>query len=298
MKSRDFFQLVRIPTIFSSLSNAYAGYWMGGGLAGIKPLLLGLCAAALYLMAGMALNDVADFKVDKVERPGRPLPSGAISRVTAWLLSIGMMLLALVCQWFANPVAACVGVLLIAAIFLYNFGLKGTFLGPASMGLCRLLNLLCGIALCADGTSDLFYLSNPVLCALGSLWFYIACVTWLARDEVGGNSPLRVRVFFAGLAAWVGMWLVFAVLHPSLSALLLIVVLGVHAKFLYAPLKNLWGNPLSPPATGKSIGPLLRTLPFTDVVGMVAVGVFWPWALLGLAWLLPGPFLMKRFYST
>ena len=298
MKLKPFLQLVRIPTIFSSLSNAYAGFWIGGGHAGIKSLLLGLIAAGLYLMAGMALNDVADFKVDRMERPDRPLPSGAISLSTAWMLSIGMMLLALVCQWFANPVAAVVGVLLIMAIFLYNFLLKGTFFGPVSMGLCRLLNLLCGIALCADGTTDLLFLSPVAKLALISLGFYIACVTYLARDEVQGNSLLRVRTFFAGLALWIGAWIGFAAFHFSIIAVLLLIVLILHLRFLSKPLMNLWKQPLSPPATGKSIGALLRSLPCTDVIAMLAVGVFWPWALLGLAWTLPGPFLVKRFYST
>ncbi len=298
MKAKDFFQLVRIPTVFSSLSNVYAGFWIGGGVAGVKSLLLGLVAAGLYLMAGMALNDIADFKVDKAERPNRPLPSGAISLSTAWTLSIGMMVLGLVCQGFANPVAACVGVLLIIAIFVYNFLLKGTFLGPVSMGTCRALNLLGGIALCADGTTDLFFLPFRAKWALASLGFYIACVTFLARDEVGGNSLRRVRVFFAGLVVWVFAWIGIALGHFSPLSILLLAVLFLHLKFLFNPLRNLWRQPASPPATGKSIGALLRTLPFTDVLAMLVMHVTWPFALLGLLWMLPGPFLAKRFYST
>src|SRR3954467_15599367 len=118
---KSFFQLVRIPTVFSAFSNAYAGYWIGGGAASPKALFLGMAAAGLYLMAGMALNDIADYKVDKKERVDRPLPSGAISLPSAWLISIAMLALALACQWIANPVAAVIGVLLILAIFLYNF---------------------------------------------------------------------------------------------------------------------------------------------------------------------------------
>jgi 4-hydroxybenzoate polyprenyltransferase len=131
VKLRSFLQLVRIPTVFSSLGNAYAGFWIGGGSAGFSAALLGMLAAGLYLMAGMALNDIADFRIDKGERPDRPLPSGAVSRSAAWILSLGMMGLGLACQWLANPVSAVMGFFLVAAIFLYNFGLKKTFLGPA-----------------------------------------------------------------------------------------------------------------------------------------------------------------------
>ena len=34
---------------------------------------------AIYA-AGIVLNDVFDYEIDRVERPGRPLPSGRVSR--------------------------------------------------------------------------------------------------------------------------------------------------------------------------------------------------------------------------
>src|SRR3989338_1204784 len=114
---------------------------MGGGKAGAAALLLGMAASGLYLMAGMALNDIADYRVDKVERPGRPLPSGSVPKPAAWILSLVMLAGGLLCQWVASPVAAVVGFALILCIFAYNFLLKQTILGPAAMGLCRLLNL-------------------------------------------------------------------------------------------------------------------------------------------------------------
>ena len=40
---------------------------------------------AIYA-AGIALNDVFDYAIDLEERPGRPLPSGRVSRrFAAWL---------------------------------------------------------------------------------------------------------------------------------------------------------------------------------------------------------------------
>ncbi len=298
MKFREFLRLVRIPTVFSAFSNAYAGFWIGGGHAGVTTLLLGMGAAGLYLMAGMALNDIADYKVDFLERPDRPLPSGAIRLSTAWLWCLGMLALAFALQWFANPVSAVTGVFLMLSIFLYNFWLKQTFLGPAAMGLCRLLNLLCGLALCADGLSDLLFLPRQANWALLSLWLYIAVVTFLARDEVGGNAPRRVRLFFWGLALWCGLWMGFAIREFSWTSILLLVVLLLHLFWLHRPLRNLWGDPSSPSATGRCVGALLRSLPLTDVTGMLAVGVAWPWALLGAVWMAGGFLLPKRFYST
>jgi 4-hydroxybenzoate polyprenyltransferase len=309
---RHYLRLVRIPTVFSSFSNAFAGYWIGGGVAGWHSLALGLIAAGLFVMAGMALNDIADLEDDRTERPDRPLPSGAISMPTAWLLVAGMFTLALILQWLASPVSALVGLLLIGAIFLYNFVLKGTVLGPVSMGLCRLLNLAAGMAL--NFASFGAFRSQPAATygALLSLGLYVALVTYLARDEVQGNSIRRVRYFLIGMAAWFAAWSAWSVTHFSWRSLLAFAVLIFHAWLLRDVVGGLRRSPTSPAATGKTVGALLRTLPVTDTLGMLAAGVvFWPfgldaagvrfgvpWALLGLAWMLPGRFLARRFYST
>ena len=53
---------------------------------------LPLLAASMVLYAsGIMLNDVFDFEVDRLERPGRPLPSGRASRRTAaWVGGLGL----------------------------------------------------------------------------------------------------------------------------------------------------------------------------------------------------------------
>jgi hypothetical protein len=94
--------------------------------------------------------------------------------------------------------------------------------------------------------------------------------------------------------AWIG----FGLLNLSAVSLLLAGVLVFQFGLLQVPITALWKMPSSPQATGRMVGGLLRTLPCTDVLGMLAAGVAWPWAFAGLAFLLPGPFLMKRFYST
>ena len=129
-------------------------------------------------------------------------------------------------------------------------------------------------------------------------WLYVAAVTYLARDEVKGNSARRVRLFFALLVLWALAWSTFSGMHLALETLWIAGLIVFHFRMLRAPMSALWKNPSSPQATGRMVGTLLRTLPVTDALGMIAVGVYWPWALAALAFMLPGPFLMKRFYST
>jgi 4-hydroxybenzoate polyprenyltransferase len=206
VKARAFLSLVRIPTVFSSMGNAYAGYFLAGGRELSPRLVAGILAAGLFIMAGMALNDVADKDVDARERPDRPIPSGAIPLGTAWALSLVMMAAGLGLLLWANPLSALVAAGLCLAIFAYNFLLKGTALGPMAMGLCRALNLLTGISLAWTAFPHPSTLPKPMWMALLSLWAYIALVTFLARDEVGGNTRRRLGLFLAGLAAWFIAW--------------------------------------------------------------------------------------------
>jgi hypothetical protein len=304
---RPYLQLVRVPAVFSSLSNAFAGWWIGGvlvassavgGAAPVSALILGLLAAGLYLMAGMALNDIADLAVDRAERPARPLPSGRVSVARAWALVLVFFGLGLALQAVANPVAAQVGALLVAAIFLYNFALKGTFLGPLSMGLCRVLNLAGAIALSLPSLSSFGALPAAAYGALASLGLYVALVTWLARDEVRGNSVRRVRVFMMGFAAWFAAWAAYASTVRSWISLGVVAVLVLHFWMLKNAIAGLRRMPGSPATTGKTVGGMLGTMPATDALAMLATGVAIPWALSALLWMLPGKWLARRFYST
>jgi len=333
MNAKTFFTWVRLPTVFSGLCNAYAGWWIGsqfwgrggvsaagvahdalnatsaapvaglGGLANlglghldVTPLLLGMLASGLMLMAGMGLNDIADYKVDLKERPNRPLPSGALPISQAWLMVILMMAAALGLQYLANPHAAGVGLILVAAIFLYNFALKGSWLGPASMGACRFLNLLSGIALHWQSWPDFGSLPTVVRLGLLSIWLYIVAVTYLARDEVQGNARTRIRYFLLLLGAWIGLWVASGLrgITPWYGVVPVLMAMGY---FLAPVLKALWQKP-NGPNTGKTIGTLLRCLPLVDMLAIFASGAPWPAAVAAALFMVPGSYLAKRFYST
>lgn len=296
MKPKTFFSLVRIPTVFSSMSNAYAGYFIGGGRAASPALFAGVAAAALFIMAGMALNDIADKDVDARERPTRPIPSGAAPLGQAWGASLAMMGLGLALLAAFHPLSVPFGLALCAAIFLYNFALKGTFLGPASMGLCRLLNLLAGASLAWPALPHLMTLPKPLLLALFSLWAYIALVTFLARNEVSGNSRRRANLFLGGFALWMIGWgvAIWLWVRPDLPAGLVWLMLALNVR---PPLRNLARDP-SPKHTGQAVGGMLRFVPLVDALAMLANQVPPIIAFGGILWIVPAYIVGKRFYST
>ena len=276
------------------MSNAYAGWWIGGGRSLEWPLWAGVLSAALFIMAGMALNDVADKDVDARERSNRPIPSGAVSLNAAWALSLGMMAAGLGLLAAVHPLSALCGLALCAAIFAYNFLLKGGPLGPAAMGLCRALNLLTGMSLAWSA----FPMEWPrsILLALISLWAYIALVTFLARDEVGGNSRRRSTLFLGGLGVWFAGWAAVAILWYRAEHALALAWL-VLALLLRKPLRDLASDP-SPKHTGKTVGMLLRCVPLVDVLALFANHVPWEYAAAGVLWILPAYAVGKWFYRT
>ena len=179
MKIKPYLQLVRLPNVFTAAADSLAGWLLvGGSLA--QPgrwLPLALASMSIYA-AGIALNDWFDYEIDLHERPGRPLPSGRVSRRFALalggtLLVAGMALAA----YSGSPASLGVAALLSACVLGYDAGLKRTGLGPEVMGACRGLNLLLG-------TSQATALGGPAAWLVAaSMAVYVTGVTWISRSE-------------------------------------------------------------------------------------------------------------------
>jgi hypothetical protein len=186
MAIKPYLQLVRLPNVFTAAADSLAGWLLVRGTFAEPGRWLPLVAASMATYAGgIALNDVFDYETDLRERPGRPLPSGRVSRrFAAWLggglLALGPALAAL----SGSTASLVVALALAACVLAYDGGLKKTALGPQVMGACRGLNLLLGMSVATD-------LGGPVgWLAAGSLAVFVAGVTWISRSETEeGLSP-------------------------------------------------------------------------------------------------------------
>ena len=150
----DWAQLVRLPALFTLLSNCLAATIVAVGTlqpwTALVPVML---VSVLAYWAGMILNDVVDVEEDRRSRPSRPLAAGRISPIVAGhvapgMLMLGPLILLLVAGYHQSidkvwMVAALVcSLLLWLTVRLYNSRLKATLLGPLLMGACRGLNIL------------------------------------------------------------------------------------------------------------------------------------------------------------
>jgi len=185
-------QLIRLPNVLTAAADSLAGWLLGGGSLGEAGIWAPLAIASMVLYAaGMALNDVFDTEIDRQERPGRPIPSGRVSRSFAgWLGAIGLVVGPLVAWLSGSSASLVVAGVLAAVILAYDAGLKRTVLGPGVMGACRGLNLLLGL-------THTQALGGPVTWLAAATYGLFVCgITWISRSETESG---RTGNLLAGL---------------------------------------------------------------------------------------------------
>ncbi|MDO3701903.1 UbiA family prenyltransferase [Micromonospora sp. C28SCA-DRY-2] len=190
----DLAELVRAPAALSVPGDVFAGAAAAGTLGPRTPALAG--ASVLLYWAGMAANDWADRRLDAVERPERPIPSGRVSPPVAFGLAAGLTAAGLALATAAGGRrAAAVALPLAATVWGYDLAAKNTAAGPAVMAACRGLDVLLG----ASGGR----LRRAVPAAV-TVAAHTWTVTALSRREVSGAEaglPLRTLAGTALVAA-------------------------------------------------------------------------------------------------
>src|SRR5688572_2665156 len=90
---RGWLELVRLPNVFTAAADVLMGYLFTHESLADRQLVVALVGASCSLyLAGMVLNDVFDLKVDMLERPGRPLPSGRVPLAAARAFGVVLLL--------------------------------------------------------------------------------------------------------------------------------------------------------------------------------------------------------------
>ncbi|WP_064448166.1 SCO3242 family prenyltransferase [Micromonospora sp. NBRC 110037] len=186
----DLAELVRAPAALSVPGDVLSGAAAAGALGRRTPALAG--ASVLLYWAGMAANDWADRRLDAVERPERPIPSGRVRPAVALGVASGLTAAGLAVATAAGGRrAAAVALPLAATIWGYDLRAKNTAAGPAVMAACRGLDVLLG----ASGGRVVRALPAALTVAAHT-W----TVTALSRREVTGADRRLPGLTLAGTA--------------------------------------------------------------------------------------------------
>jgi geranylgeranylglycerol-phosphate geranylgeranyltransferase len=211
------------------------GGMLGGGGAALAhaggPLLLAAASATALGAAANAHNDVCDLEIDRVNRPDRPLPSGALSvpaarTVWAALTTLGVGLAALLSP--LHLAVAAVSAVLLAA---YNADLKrrplvGNLAVSVVIGLALPFG---GAAVWATGTGKMAPVALGAAFAFGSTLAREVAkdIEDTEGDSTGGAVTLPVR-FGVPVAAWLSAGAALG----TVAALPLGLWAGLHPAFL------------------------------------------------------------------
>ena len=137
-----------LPTVWS---NVLATLALSGELSFSSRTFALWGIFSLYYVGGMYLNDAFDRRIDAVQRPDRPIPSGQVSAGVVFAigyagLGLGTLLLGLVAESAGVSVLRAVasGVALAITIIGYDLYHKQNPLSPLVMGLCRVLVYVAG----------------------------------------------------------------------------------------------------------------------------------------------------------
>ena len=257
-----------LPTVWT---NTLTGIVLAGGAVGGALTVALLVAMSLFYVGGMYLNDAFDARIDAVERPERPIPSGAVSAGTVYGAGFAMLALGAGLLFWTGVWPGLAGLALGGAIVLYDTYHKDNPLSPVLMGLCRVLvYLVVGLA---------FAVPPPAVLWLGALLLlcYLIGLTYVAKQETLGEVRNLWPLLF--LAAPVVYALVFAAssLASGVMFVLFAIWVGVALWFL---------KRRGPGDVPRAVVSLIAGIALLDAVLIAAAGA--P----AVAWLAVGGFVV------
>ena len=284
----NYLQLMRAPAVFTALSNIFAAHIIltQGEIVWPGLLLLLGSSAALY-SAGMALNDWFDYDVDLLDRPGRPLPSGRISRHHALLFGGLLLICGIGLAALAGSRSFYLALGIVTMVLVYDGLLKRTVAGGLAMGGCRYLNWLLGFSL-LPLTEQSLLIPIPI-------FIYIMALTLLSREEESAKNKSIVIFTAAGILlatlAVTGLGTVAGTV-AGWKITLIVIGTGFLSYRLWLTYRDF--SPANIQATMKLL--LFAIIPL-DALLVLVFGPSW-WALAVLLLLLPGKLLARFMYIT
>jgi 4-hydroxybenzoate polyprenyltransferase len=283
---------MRPANIVTSVADVLAGIAISGFFLEtdreILPVFL-LCLSTIGLYGGgIVFNDVFDADLDKVERPERAIPSGAISKKEATLLGIILLCIGFLAAFAFSVRSGIIAFLILVFALVYNkYGKHHAFFGPLNMGLCRGLNLLLGISILSVSLQSHYFLGIIPL-------VYIFSITMISQGEVHGSNRKKL---YAGAFLYlivIGAILYSAFLRQNIfyAALFLTLFAGMIFRPLFTAIKE---------PVGKNIGKAVKA----GVISLILMDAAWASAYgqiffaMMIAMLLPlSLWLAKRFAVT
>ncbi len=130
MKAAAILTLTRPLNVLLTGAAVLLGIDLGRGDAHLPALIFGPLSAMLIAAFGNIDNDLADLPIDRINRPNRPLPSGAIAPHRALILSLAVLVLGLLAARLAGKLPLALAGAAAVLLLGYNrWGKRQTLIG-------------------------------------------------------------------------------------------------------------------------------------------------------------------------
>ncbi|SFP65174.1 UbiA-like protein EboC [Parafilimonas terrae] len=288
-------RLTRPANVITAVSDILAGitisgYFLNANEYSWKPVILLVISTMGLYAGGVVFNDVFDAKLDAIERPERPIPSGVVSKTaaTVWgllLLVIGIIAAANVHEGYTVSVVLSVAIAVCALV--YDKWCKHHFIaGPFTMGLCRGLNLLLGISIMPAAVHSFWPLCLvPVV--------YIAAITTVSRGEVHGGNKANLYLAVCLYALVIATLLTFSIIQQYWRTAVFLI--AGFCGMIMPPLMKAIKQP-SGPLIGKAVKAGVLALILMNAAWAAAFGQFYLACIIVL--LLPLSILLARLFAV
>jgi len=215
MRPAGFLSIIRPANSVVAGLAAIVAYLIATGTLVFSVILL-MIVVMLVTAAGNVINDYYDAEIDKINRPERPIPSGAVSRDAALAYAVVLFVLGIVASIATTPLCLAIAVANSALLVLYAAWLKSTpFFGNAAVSYLSASIFLFGGAF-AGWTGFCHMLPVAAITFLAMLSREILKdAEDIEGDRAGGADTLPIRI---GVKKSAVLAFVFAVAAVAASA--------------------------------------------------------------------------------
>lgn len=199
-------RLMRISNAPTVVTNAMVGMALAMKCSDdpsrvLQPGFAAMAGCVLVYLAGMMMNDIFDQPIDRIERPGRPIVSGAVSEHAAIVVAMALLGSGVVSLAWTGSATIPWMLLLVSCVLAYDMLHRSAVAGPPLMAACRaLVPTIVAIAASPGHQPPWFLLGFFALPLAGCT----LAISLAARNESGGAVPDRADTALSVAAALMG----------------------------------------------------------------------------------------------
>ncbi len=124
---KHYITLIRPVNFFITAFSILVSCLLAGGTqTQLLPMIFASLSGALIGGGGMVINDILDIEIDRINKPNRPLPSGAITKYDALMFYGALTGFGLIMSAYVTRSAFIIAFVAVPAIFLYSRKFKAT----------------------------------------------------------------------------------------------------------------------------------------------------------------------------